>query len=160
LLKTKQLDDVAIRAKTASRFAKHGIPESRLIFEGHEKRTEFFSAYNKIDIALDSFPYPGGTTTAESLWMGVPVLTLCGKHFLGRQGVGLLMNAGLSNWIANDREEYVSMAILHSSNLEALAGLRLRLRTQVMSSPLFSAPAFATHLEECLRGMWKRWVCQ
>lgn len=157
LIKTKQLNDLAIRQKTVERFSRHGISESRLILEGHQSRAEYFATYHKIDFCLDPFPYPGGTTTVESLWMGVPVLTLAGEQFLSRQGVGLLVNAGLFDWIANDKDEYLSLAVLHSQDFNELELLRAKLRDQVMKSALFNAETFVMHLESCFRNMWTIW---
>lgn len=157
LLKANQLSDVALRQETFKRFEAYGILAHRLILEGHQSRAEYFSAYHKVDIALDPFPYPGGTTTVESLWMGVPVLTLAGEKFLSRQGVGLLMNAGLSDWIAKDKEEYLSLAIAHTQDLEYLEQLRAKLRNQVTNSPLFDAKSFVSHLEAAFRSMWTIW---
>jgi protein O-GlcNAc transferase len=92
--------------------------------------------------------------------MGVPVLTLSGQHFLPRQGVGLLMNAGLPEWVASDPDDYVARAAAHAGDLEKLAGLRARLREQVLASPVFDAPRFAMHFEAALRGMWEKWCSQ
>ena len=135
----------------------HGIAPERLILETYAPRADYLAAYNRVDIALDPFPYTGGTTTVEALWMGVPVLTLAGGQFLARQGVGLLMNAGLPEWVATDQDDYVARAVSHASNLECLASLRNRLRQQVLASPIFDAPRFARHFETALRGMWQQW---
>jgi len=131
-----------------------------LIMEGFSSRAEYLETYRRVDIGLDPFPYPGGTTTVEALWMGVPVLTLSGKTFLSRQGVGLLMNAGLPEWVAEDEDDYVSRAVLHASNLKQLAGLRNGLRQQVLASPIFDATRFSNHFEAALRGMWQIWCEQ
>ncbi len=112
---------------------------------------------NRVDIALDPFPYPGGTTTVEALWMGVPVLTLAGDRFLSRQGVGLLMNAGMPEWVAADPEDYVARAVAHANDLRGLTQLRHGLRQQVLSSPIFDAPRFANYFSAALRGMWQQW---
>jgi len=156
-LKTKQLTDPAVRQIVADRFVAHGIGAGRLILEGPAPRPVYFSAYHRVDIALDPFPYPGGTITAESLWMGVPVLTLMGERFLSRQGVGLLTNAGLTEWIAADAGDYVVRAVSHAGDLQRLAMLRNGLRQQVLASPLFDARRFARHFETALRGMWRKW---
>ena len=157
LVKAKQLSDLVVRQQTLDRFARHGISKTRLILEGHQSRAEYFATYHKIDFVLDSFPYPGGTTTVESLWMGVPVLTLAGEKFLSRQGVGLLMNAGLSDWIAKDPEEYLSLATSHSQDFDKLELLRANLRGIVTKSALFDAKSFVSHLESCFRDMWSIW---
>ena len=159
-LKARQLYRSSARDDVIEQFARHGVAPSRLILEGPEERANYFAAYNRVDIALDPFPYTGGTTTAEALWMGVPVLTLSGTHFLARQGVGLMMNAGLPDWIASDRDDYVARAVAHAKDLEGLAALRTRLRAQVLASPVFDAARIAMHYEEALRAMWKKWCTE
>jgi predicted O-linked N-acetylglucosamine transferase (SPINDLY family) len=135
------------------RFAHHGIDAERLILEGPVPRAEYLTPFQRVDVALDPFPYPGITTTVENLWMGVPVLTLAGKGFLSRQGVGLLMNAGLPEWIADDADDYVARAVSHATDLQSLAALRNGLRQQVLSSPIFDAPRFAASLAQALRSL-------
>ncbi len=156
LLKNKQFADPEAVRYLAARFAGQGIAAERLSFEGPSSREAYLEAHNRVDIALDPFPYTGGTTTAEALWMGVPVLTLAGERFLARQSAGLLANAGLADWIARDAEDYIEKAIGFAGNLgePGLAGLRRRLRSQVLASPVFDAPRFARHFEDALRGMW------
>jgi protein O-GlcNAc transferase len=92
----------------------------------------------------------------ESLWMGVPVLTLQGDSLVARQGVGILMNADLSNWIAQDKDEYLTKAINFSADLDQLAIIRLGLREQVLSSPLFDAKQFSKDFEHALRTIWQQ----
>ncbi len=87
------------------------------------------------------------------------MLTLAGDRFLSRQGVGLMMNAGLPEWITHNAEDYVARAVWHASDLNRLALLRASLRQQVLASPLFDAPLFARHFEQALRNMWQQW-CQ
>ena len=156
LLKAKQLQAASIRQQTRARFAVRGIDAEQLILEGPVlDNAEHLAAYQRIDIALDSFPYPGITTTVESLWMGVPVLTLSGERFLSRQGVGLLMNAGLPDWIATDANDYVARASACASDLDRLARLRQDLREQVLASPIFDAARFARRFETALWEMWR-----
>lgn len=156
-LKAKQLNEASVRQNTIKRFAAHCIDADRLILEGFESRAKYLAAYHQVDIALDPFPYTGGTTSVEGLWMGVPVLTLAGEHFLSRQGVGILMNAGLPDWIATDADDYVAHAMRHARELQDLAALRNGLRQQLLASPIFDAPRFARHFETALRGMWRVW---
>jgi predicted O-linked N-acetylglucosamine transferase (SPINDLY family) len=158
ILKAKQLDEAMVRQSIVERFDIHGISADRIVLEGIEHRANYLAAYHRVDIALDPFPFTGGTTSAEALWMGVPVLTLAGKRFLSRQGVGLLMNAGLPEWIAVDAEDYVDRAILHAGDLTRLVALRNGLRQQLLLSPIFDAPRFACHFEAALRGMWVSWL--
>ena len=156
-LKTMQLKDASARETMVERFARHGIDSGRLILEGLAPRAEYLLPFRRIDIALDPFPYPGITTSVESLWMGVPVLTLAGQSFLSRQGVGLLMNAGLPDWIAQSEDEYVASAVSHCSDLARLAVLRSELRQKVLKSPIFDAPRYARNFEMAMRGMWHKW---
>ena len=156
-LKSKQLQEESAQQQIRQRFALHGIHGDRLILEGPTHRADYLAAFHRVDMSLDPFPYSGGTTTVESLWMGVPVLTLTGENFLSRQGVGLMMNAGLSDWVATDRDDYVALAVSHATDLRLLSALRSQLRQQVLASPVFNAPRFAWHFAEALRGMWREW---
>ncbi|MDB5801574.1 MAG: glycosyltransferase [Rhodocyclales bacterium] len=161
LLKTYQLREASVRQNTIARFAAQGIDSSRLILEGPvSSRAEHLATYARMDIALDPFPYPGITTSVEALWMGVPFLTLAGERFASRQGIGILMNAGLAEWIADSPSDYVAKAISYSGDLQRLAALRKQLRNQLASSPLFDSPRFACHLEAGLRDMWTNWCNQ
>lgn len=157
LLKALQLGSEAVRKQVNARFAQHGIDASRLMLEGASERASYLAAYHRVDIGLDPFPFTGGTTTVESLWMGVPVLTLAGNSMIARQGVGLMANAGLPDWVATDTADYIAKAVAHAADKAVLAALRAGLRQQVLGSPVFDAPRFAMHLETALRGMWQQW---
>ncbi|MHB1140929.1 MAG: O-linked N-acetylglucosamine transferase family protein [Sulfuricaulis sp.] len=154
-LKAKQLQEASVRQRIVERFAAHGIGADRLIPEPPAPRAEYLAAYQRVDIALDPFPYPGGTTSAESLWMGVPVLTLAGERFLSRQGVGLLMNTGLPEWVASGPDDYLARAVAHANDLRGLAALRAVLRDRFLASPVCDAKRFARHFEQALEGMWR-----
>lgn len=156
LLKARQFRNESARQSVRERFARQGLDPQRLALEGPTPRHEYLAAYHGVDIGLDPFPYPGGTTTAESLWMGVPVLTLAGERFLSRQGVGILISAGLQDWVAADADDYVARAARHAGDLPRLAALREGLRAQALASPLFDAPLFARQLEDALHGMWQQ----
>jgi predicted O-linked N-acetylglucosamine transferase (SPINDLY family) len=161
VLKTRQLNDHAVCEKTLQRFASCGItPECLLLSGTFDSADEHFAMYNKIDIALDTFPYPGVTTSVEALWMGVPVLSLRGDRFLTRTAGSIAHNAGLPDWVATDENDYVAKVLTFASNLERLAVLRSGLRQQVLASPLFNAPRFARHFESALYGMWEKWCEQ
>ncbi len=157
LLKNKQLSDLKMRESTLSSFSKYGIYNDRIIMEGFTPRAEYLESYNRVDIALDPFPYPGGTTTIEGLWMGVPIITKKGNRFLSHAGETIANNAGLQNWIAKSDDDYVEKAITNSSDFDQLNKLRLNLRSQVISSPLFDAERFSRAFEEALWGMWNKW---
>ena len=154
-LKDRKFISSSIKENVFRRFCDVGIEKERLIIESVSPRAEYLAAYNRVDIALSPFPYGGVTTSAEGLWMGVPVITKKGNHFLSHLGESIAHNTGLSDWIASDEDEYVDKAIKFSSNLDDLAKLRSKLRLQVLSSPLFDSSRFANHFEAALRGMWK-----
>ncbi|MEO8751342.1 MAG: tetratricopeptide repeat protein [Casimicrobiaceae bacterium] len=154
-LKTLQLADAGVRAETLRRFAAAGIADDRLVLEGPSPRADLLAAYGRVDIALDPFPYPGGTTTAEGYWMGVPAITRRGDRFLSRVGETIAHNVGLPDWIADDDDDYVAKAVHLASNRNDLAALRARLRSQALASPLFDARRFSGHFEAALWGMWE-----
>lgn len=154
------INETTLRQSVVDRFASHGINAGRLILERAMSRAEVLAAYRRVDIALDPFPYPGGTTTVEALWMGVPVLTMEGESFLSRGGKSYLQNAGLLDWIAVNTDDYVARAISHARDLEQLADLREGLRPQVLASPVFDTSRFVHHFEAALRGMWVHWCSQ
>lgn len=141
-------------------FASHGIGADRLILEAGSPRAEYLDAYNRVDITLSPFPYPGGTTTAEALWMGTPVLCMKGDRFVTHICESLLHTAGLEDWIANDEEDYIARAIAFASDRERLQSMRASLREQVLASPLCDAPRFARNLEDAFHGMWNAYCAR
>lgn len=156
LLKAHQLKDTSVVNRTMQRFAAHGIAAQRLVLEGPTtQRADHLTSYHRADIALDPFPYPGVTTSAEALWMGVPVLSMQGDRFMSRTATSIAHNAGLPDWVAANEDHYVAKAIHFASDFPKLAALRAKLRKQVQTSPLFDAPRFAKHFEDALWGMWQ-----
>ncbi len=156
LLKTKPLKDPATQEKIYQQFAGHGINRKRVELVGWVTgRDEHLGLYNRVDIALDTFPYNGTTTTCEALWMGVPVITLAGHTHAGRVGVSLLSQVGLTEFIARDADHYIELAAYLASNREQLTQLRSELRSRVAASPLCDASGFARHVEDAYRQMWR-----
>ena len=134
-----------------------GVEPERLMLAAEVAgRENYLAVHAQVDVVLDTYPYPGITTTCEALWMGVPTVTLAGETMLGRIGASLLTCAGLKEWVAYSEEEYVELAVKHASDIEALGRLRAGLREQVRQTPLFDAKRFARQLEEALFGMWRR----
>jgi predicted O-linked N-acetylglucosamine transferase (SPINDLY family) len=154
-LAAKQLEDPLVAAQFVERLQQQGIAAARVDRYGSVPRAAYLAAHAEVDVLLDTFPFPGGTTTCEALWMGVPTLTLAGNTLLSRQGASLLTAAGLPDWIATSEADYVDKAVRCSGDLPRLAALRAGLREQVRSSPLFDAPRFARHFEAALWGMWQ-----
>jgi len=153
LLKARQLADAAAVTKVQAGFQACGIDPQRLILQGPSLQQEYLQTYNQIDVVLDTFPYPGGTTSVDALWMGVPVLTLKGDRFLSRLGASVASNAGLSEWIAQDPDDYLTKAVAFTRNLEALERLRSGLRLRVSQGPLFNVKVFAENFADALRKM-------
>lgn len=154
LLKAAALAHASEVERTRDRFARAGLDASRLVLEGPSPREDYLRAYGRVDIALDPHPYPGGTTSVEGLWMGVPVLTLRGDRFIGHNGESILHNSGLPQWIAQDEADYVARAARFAADLDGLARLRAGLRDQLRLAPLFDAKAFASDFASAIRGMW------
>src|SRR6185437_5474968 len=113
--------------------------------------------YNEVDIALDSFPFTGSTTTFEALWMGVPVVTLAGAAMAGRWSASILRALKLRELVAGSREEYVRIAAGLAADLPRLAMLRGGLRGRVAGSPLCNGKARARQVERIYRALWRRW---
>ena len=111
-------------------------------------------------MALDPFPYSGGLTTCESLWMGVPVITCPGETFASRHSLSHLSNVGLTETIARDLDEYVEIAVSLASDLPRLAALRAGLRERMAASPLCDGKRFAADLMSVLREVWQRWCSE
>lgn len=142
-----------MESRLRDRLGRAGIAPDRVVLAPPAARATYLAGYSKIDMLLDTFPFPGGTTTCEALWMGVPTVSLAGRSMVGNQGKAMLTCAGLGDWVASDIDDYVQRAIAFASDTGALARLRSRLRAQVLDSPLFDAPAFAADLAAALRGM-------
>jgi protein O-GlcNAc transferase len=145
----------SIQREFLQRLANAGIGPDRVQLEGPLRREDYLNTYAQVDMLLDTFPFPGGTTTCEALWMGVPTLTLEGETLLARQGASLLACAGLEDWIARDADEYVHKAVAFAADIESLAHLRQQLRPQILASPLCDAARFARNFEAALWGMWQ-----
>jgi len=139
-------------------FLNRGIAADRLDLR-HHCETSYLSVYNEIDILLDVFPWGGGTTSCESLWMGVPVVTLVGDRFSSRAGAYLMARVGHPELIAGTTDDYVTVAVRTGSDIKRMAGLRSTLRGR-MAATVCDALAFTQGLEEAYREMWRRWCDQ
>jgi predicted O-linked N-acetylglucosamine transferase (SPINDLY family) len=136
----------------------HGVSRDRIDFIDRLPREQFLSQFNRIDISLDTLPYNGHTTSLESLWMGVPVVSLLGQTVVGRAGWSQLSNLGLGELVALTEKQFVQIAIDLSRDLDRLGALRSSLRDRMLASPLTSALRFSRNLEDAYRTMWKSWV--
>lgn len=154
-LQSWQLGYEGARQDVLQRLAAVGIGADRVRLHGGRPRDDYLEAHGEVDIILDTFPFPGGTTTAEALWMGVPTVTRTGRTLLERQGESLLSCAGLADWVAQDEQQFIDIAVTKASDLHALALLRSQLRERVLASPLYDAKLFARHLEQAFMEMWQ-----
>lgn len=154
VLKTHQFGDPATAERIRAAF---GAVGDRVETRGSSGHRAFMAEYNGIDIALDPFPYSGGLTTIEALWMGVPTVTRPGTIFASRHSYSHMSNAGLRGWDAPDTESYIRLAVERASDLPALAALRAGSRALVAASPLCDAPRFGRDLGAALRHAWRAW---
>ncbi|MEQ8525906.1 FkbM family methyltransferase [Gracilimonas sp.] len=153
-LKSKQYDTELVRERITQHLAERDIEEDRVIFEGYSLHNELLECYNKIDIALDPWPYSGGLTTIEALWMGVPVITNSGPTFAGRHSTSHLTNAGFPEWVTDNWEDYIQKAVSLAGDVDQLSKLRAELRGRLLSSPVCDAQRFARNLADAFRKMW------
>ncbi|WP_346795858.1 glycosyltransferase [Halomonas sp. Bachu 37] len=137
--------------------SQHGIEQYRVLLEGPIRHKDFIATYQRIDIALDTWPYSGGLTTCEAMLMGVPVVTLPGPTFAGRHSATHLINAGLNELVTTSWEEYRQRVLELASDLPNLAVIRAGLRTILHYSPVCDAPRFANHFNNALRAIWLRY---
>lgn len=154
MLKNGSLTVEEERAAVRQRFARHGVQAERLLLEGPAAHTEFLAAYGRVDIALDTFPYNGGTTTTEALWQGVPVLAFNGDRWASRTSRSLLLAAGLGEWCAADRVAYVERAVTlaeAAGTPASLAALRATMRSRLGASPVCDSAGLCAALENIYR---------
>lgn len=156
LLKDKPFTDEAFCRDMRRRFAAQGVLGDRLVFMGPVSREAHFAAYNRVDIALDPTPY-GGTTTADALWMGVPVVTLRGSNWVGRVSASILTTLGCTELIAESEEAYLRIATELAADVERRTWLHRHLRPMLEGSPFCDGRGFTRDLEAAFRGMWRLW---
>jgi protein O-GlcNAc transferase len=157
LLKSKALADSGTRQYLKLQFRERGVDASQLDMIGWTKdRLDHMGLYGEVDIALDTFPYHGVTTTCEALWMGVPVLTLAGRAHVSRVGVSLLSAAGMDEFVCDSPDQYILKAIGMAGDANRLADLRNGLRARLKVSPLTDARRISASIEVAYRGMWRR----
>lgn len=134
-------------------FARHGIAADRLLLEGWSVYGDFLKTYARIDVALDPFPFCGGLTTVETLWMGVPLVSLAADRFAGRQSLSYLSTIGHPELCAHSEDGYVAIAVGLGRDAEARRRLRRCLRVDMASSPLLDGERFARNLESAFEQM-------
>ena len=155
VLKARQLVDPFIQERILTQFAQHGIDSNRITLL--PDTPSYMDEYNKIDIALDTFPRTGGVTTADALWMGVPVITLAGQRYIERQGASILNAINLDELITSTPEEYIIRAATLAKDYKRRVELKASLRERMTQSPLCNGRDMAQALEITYRKMWHTW---
>jgi len=159
LLMFKGGDDKEITEHYYSLFEKFGIPRNRVDFHGRKMFFDYLKMYGEVDIILDTYPYNGGTTTCDALWMGVPVISLVGQHHFSRVGLSILNSVGLEFFATSTPDEYASKASALAAKPEALAKIRCSTRNRMAASTLCDKNLFARNIEQAYKDMWRHW-CQ
>ena len=161
LLKSRQLHGPGLQQRFRDEFVRRGVNADRVEMLGRVDGTyEHLALYGRVDIALDTFPYNGTTTTCEALWMGVPVITLAGDRHAGRVGMSLLTQLDLGEFIATNNDSYVSMAVSLARDPARLSTWRATLRRRMADSTLCNGEDFARRIEMVYRGFWQQWCAE
>jgi predicted O-linked N-acetylglucosamine transferase (SPINDLY family) len=148
----------ATRERLLETFARRGIDRGRITIQGRMPYLDFWALHRDIDLALDTYPCNGGTTTCETAWLGVPVVTYAGERYGGnRLGASMLSSMGLARLVAHTPEEYVAIARALAADVPQLAALRREMRGRMQSSALTDRPRFMRNLERSLREVWRIW---
>jgi predicted O-linked N-acetylglucosamine transferase (SPINDLY family) len=157
VLRYHGLGDDSVRNRFTELFKAFGADPARLEFAPRTDYFGYLASFREIDIALDPFPFGGGITTCDALWMGVPVIAFPGETFASRHGFSHLSNAGLTETIARDLDDYVDLAVSLAGDLPRLATLRAGLRQRMAASPLCDGKRFAADLTTVVRDVWRDW---
>ncbi len=157
LLKFQGGDDPELKNLYFQDFERLGIARERVGIYGWKSPVEHLHLYKDVDIALDTYPYHGTTTTCEALWMGVPTVSLVGKRHASRVGLSILSRVGLESFATSTPQEYVAKATSLAKNLEALAKIRASMREQIAAGVLCDAKGFSHNVETAYRKIWCRW---
>jgi predicted O-linked N-acetylglucosamine transferase (SPINDLY family) len=157
LLKTASLGSERVREEVATTFESFGISRERLILRNESSYVDMLGEYGDMDIALDPFPFNGGLTSCEALWMGVPVITLAGNRPIARQTTSFIKCIDIDDLIAKNEAEYVELAMKWSNNINKLMEIRKLLRSKMQSSLLCDGRRFTVNLESAFRWMWVDW---
>jgi predicted O-linked N-acetylglucosamine transferase (SPINDLY family) len=150
VLKAPSFSDEGAKRLVSERLQALGVDLSRVEFRGPVGLTDMMAEYADIDIALDPVPYNGGTTSLQAMWMGVPVLSQVGAHFVSRMGASFMTAAGLPEWVAKDDEDYVAIATKMAKDRKGLLKLKQGLRKRLQNNPAWDPVAHTRALEQAL----------
>ena len=135
-------------------FAERGVSSDRITLIGYQNGPDYMATYGQIDIALDTMPFAGGTTSFDALWMGLPLVTLAGERSSSRGGASILTSLGRPEWIARSPQEYIAIAQRLAADPQGLAAIRSGLRAELQASPLMDNAGFTRELEDLYRQAW------
>lgn len=155
-IKARQLQDPDIAGEITAFFVRRGVSKNRVTLEGQSARETYFERLRSADVILDTFPYPGGTTSVDALAMGVPVLTMKGDRFVSRLGESIARNSGGHWWVAEDRMEYINKASYIASNLASYKSHRMRIAREFNNHPLYDCESFAINFRHVIMDMWEQ----
>lgn len=158
MLNAEVFGERACRTLFERRFAAHGVGAERLELAWTGPRARTWDAYAQVDVMLDTFPYSGGVSLVEALWMGAPVLSIEGASSVGRVGASILSALNLSDWVAEDVGDYIAKAVAAAADPASLNDLRLSLRQRCLASPLADVDDLGRQLSAILRDMWRAWL--
>lgn len=154
-IQEKSLKNEFVKNEFLQELKKHNLENKVILVEGISHQ-DYLNSYFEVDMILDTFPFTGGTTTCEALWMGVPTLTLNGKTIIGRQSASFLKELKMTEWIAEDKNQYIQKAVNLSQDLEKLNDIRKNLRKEFLDSSICDGKNFALDFEELLEEMWSK----
>jgi protein O-GlcNAc transferase len=157
MLKAGQLGDVQLQQTIINEFVARGIEMGRVTCQGWSNMDDYLKAYGEVDVALDPFPFPGGTTSMDGLWMGVPVISMRGDRMVGHNAETIAHNLGLTSWLCSDADEYHAKALFCAQRTDELALMRGSLRERMRQSPLMDGQRFATHVGNAFEQMYSEW---
>jgi predicted O-linked N-acetylglucosamine transferase (SPINDLY family) len=160
LLRNADLDNEDERAYLLDQFEQQGVERARIELVERAEHFQFLETYSRIDIALDTFPYNGGTTTTEAIWQGVPVVAFSGQTWASRTSATILREAGLGDWVADDLTGYIELAVRwggDSSAADRLGELRRSMRERLRASSACDTRSFTRAMESLYRGIWRSW---
>lgn len=159
LIKNRQLTDQTLQQRLLAQFKAHGIGSERIDMQGRTSKEDHMAAYGKVDIALDTYPYNGTTTTCDTLWMGIPVITRAGTSHVSRVGISLLTRVGLSHLIAAADQQYIDHAARLAADLNQLGELRRGLRDRFVRAGLTDGASFTRDFESVYTSLWNTACC-
>ena len=153
-------ENIKVKDYVHSLFEKNNIPSSRITIENGGNREKILHDYNKIDILLDTYPYGGGTTSLESAWMCVPILTISGNSFVSRGATSVNLSLGMSDWNCKNKIEYLEKAINFSSDIDLLSEIKSQLIKKRKTINIFDNVSYAKNFYFMMRNVWNKYLEQ